>query len=68
MYSGALSACMPIGRKRALDLITDSCDPPCGCWELNLGPVPLATEPSPQPVSVLYTQRHGIEFSFMLAS
>lgn len=22
-------------RKRAPALITDGCDPPCGCWELN---------------------------------
>jgi hypothetical protein len=21
------------------DLITDGCEPPCGCWELNSGPL-----------------------------
>jgi hypothetical protein len=21
------------------DLITDGCESPCGCWELNLGPL-----------------------------
>ncbi|CAO2605396.1 hypothetical protein LEMLEM_LOCUS12441, partial [Lemmus lemmus] len=26
------------GQKRAPDLITDGCEPPCGCWELNSGP------------------------------
>ena len=26
---------MPEGQKRAPDLITDGCEPPCGCWELN---------------------------------
>jgi hypothetical protein len=41
-------------QKRASDLITDSCEPPRGCWELNSGPseeqsVLLTTEPSLQP-------------------
>ena len=45
---------MPAGQKRAPDLITDGCEPPCGCWELNSGPseeqaMLLTTEPSPQP-------------------
>jgi hypothetical protein len=36
--------------------ITDGCEPPCGCWELNSGPleeqsVLLTTEPSFQPYS-----------------
>jgi hypothetical protein len=25
-------------QKRASDPITDGCEPPCGCWELNSGP------------------------------
>ena len=25
--------------ERAPDLIRDSCEPPCGCWELNSGPL-----------------------------
>jgi hypothetical protein len=25
--------------KRASDLITDGCELPCGCWDLNLGPL-----------------------------
>jgi hypothetical protein len=34
--------------------VTDGCEPPCGCWELNSGPleeqsVLLTTEPSHQP-------------------
>jgi hypothetical protein len=24
---------------KALDPITDSCEPPCGCWDLNSGPL-----------------------------
>ena len=26
-------------QKRGSDPITDSCEPPCGCWELNSGPL-----------------------------
>jgi hypothetical protein len=41
-------------QKWASDPITDGCEPPCGCWELNSGPleeqsVLLTTEPSLQP-------------------
>ena len=25
--------------EEAPDLITDGCEPPCGCWELNSGPL-----------------------------
>ena len=43
------------GQKRALYPITDGCEQPCGCWELNSGPleeqsVLLTTEPSLQPI------------------
>ena len=49
-YSVCMSAC----QKTAPDLITDGCVPPCGCWELNSGPLEeqtmlLTTEPSLQP-------------------
>ncbi|CAO2643085.1 hypothetical protein LEMLEM_LOCUS26501 [Lemmus lemmus] len=45
---------MSAGQKRAPDLITDGCEPPCGCRELNSGPLEeqamlLPTEPSLQP-------------------
>jgi hypothetical protein len=41
-------------QKRALDPITDGFEPPCGCWELNSGPleeqsVLLTTQPSLLP-------------------
>jgi len=41
-------------QKRTSDPITDGCEPPCGCWELNSGPleeqsVLLTAEPSLQP-------------------
>jgi len=43
-------------QKRASDPITDGCEPPCGCWELNSGPLEeqsmlLTTESSLQPTS-----------------
>jgi hypothetical protein len=39
--------------ERASDSIADGCQPPCGCWELNSGPleeqsVLLTNEPSLQ--------------------
>jgi hypothetical protein len=47
-------------QKRASNLITDGCEPPCGFWDLNSGPleeqsVLLTAEPSLQsPVAFLY--------------
>jgi hypothetical protein len=35
----ALSTCMLAYQKRASDPITDACEPACGCWELNSGPL-----------------------------
>jgi hypothetical protein len=52
VYSSLLH--MPAYQKRALEFITDSCEPPCGCWEWNLRPleeqpVLLTSKPSLQP-------------------
>ena len=38
------------------DLITGGCEPPCGCWDLNSGPleeqpVLLTADPSLQPIN-----------------
>jgi hypothetical protein len=46
--------CLQAHQKRASDLITDGCEPPYGCWELNSGPleeqsVLLTAEPSLHP-------------------
>jgi len=38
MYS-ILPAYVTAGQKKAPDLITDGCEPPCGCWELNSWPL-----------------------------
>jgi hypothetical protein len=40
-------------KKKVSDSVTDGCEPPCGYWELNSGPleeqsVLLTAEPSPQ--------------------
>jgi hypothetical protein len=50
-----LPADMTAGQKRAPDLIIDDCEPPCGCWELNSGPLEeqpllLTYKPSLQPL------------------
>jgi len=46
-------SCLQTHQKRASDPITDGCEPPCGCWYLNSGPleeqsVLLTPEPSLQ--------------------
>ena len=51
-----LHAYMPACQKRAPDLIIDGCEPPCGRWYLNSGPLEeqsvfLTSEPSLQPDS-----------------
>jgi hypothetical protein len=50
-------------QKRALNLIMDGCEPPCGCWDLNTGSleeqsVLLTIEPSLQPISLLLNLLH----------
>ncbi|EGW02432.1 E3 ubiquitin-protein ligase NEDD4 [Cricetulus griseus] len=69
---------MPAGQKRAQDLIRDGCEPPCGCWELNSGPleeqsVLLTSESSLQPpkpeyewVQVIRLFFHNINEKFIL--
>ena len=58
MYVRALSVCIPACQKRASDTIIDSHEPPCGCWELNSGPLEeqpmlLTPESSLQPPHIL---------------
>ena len=50
---GTLS-CLQTHQKRASDSVTDGCEPPCDCWELNSVPleeqsVLFTAEPSLQP-------------------
>jgi hypothetical protein len=47
--------CLQTHQERASDTIADGCEPPCGCWGLNSGPleeqlVLLTAEPSLQPL------------------
>ena len=49
--------CVCVKVLRLLELQLDSGEWPCGCWELNLGPLeeqslPLTGEPSFQPLDV----------------
>jgi hypothetical protein len=51
-----------VPQKRASDLITDGCEPPCGSWDLNSGPlehqsVLLIAKPSLQPGRYIYVFR-----------
>ena len=53
-------ACIPICQKKASDPITDGCESPYGCWDLNSGPqeeqpVLLTIEPSLQPIECILT-------------
>jgi hypothetical protein len=54
-------------QKRASDPITDGCEPPCGCWELNSGPLEeqsvfLTAEPSSlQPLSSGFMLRYWLD-------
>jgi hypothetical protein len=34
--------CLQTHQKRVLDPITDGCEPSCGCWELNSGPLEVS--------------------------
>ncbi|XP_063128210.1 dynein regulatory complex protein 8 isoform X2 [Rattus norvegicus] len=52
--SEVFCSCLQTHQKRTSDPITDGCELPCSCWELNSGPleeqsVLLTTEPSLQP-------------------
>jgi hypothetical protein len=51
--------CLQTYQKVALDPITDGCEPPCGCWELNSGlleeqSVLLTAEPSLQSLNLMF--------------
>ena len=52
-----------IRQKRASEALIDGCEPPCGCWELNLGPPEeqpmfLSTEQSLHPPYSQILWRH----------
>ena len=52
------------GQKRTPGFITDGCEPPYGCWELNSGPLEeqamlLTTEPSLQSPANIFKLNQG---------
>ena len=55
---------MPADQKRAPDLITDDCEPPYGCWELNSGPLDGSSDGSAVKSTVCSSR--GPEFDFQL--
>jgi hypothetical protein len=66
--SCTLSLSSDTHQKRASDPIIDGYEPPCGCWELNSGPLEeqsllLTVEPSLQPLDFIldYSPRYSVE-------
>jgi hypothetical protein len=60
-----LPVCASVHQQRASDLITDGCEPPCGCWGLSSGPleeqsVLLTSEPSLQPPAIVF-KKHNVQ-------
>jgi hypothetical protein len=62
-------------QRRASDPITDGCEPPCGCWDLNSGPleeqlVLLTAEPSLQPrlpfLKSFRSQKHEVHVGYLV--
>jgi len=55
-------SCLQTHQKRASDPITDSREPPCRCWELNLGPLERivsvlncwAIFPAPEAILIMF--------------
>jgi hypothetical protein len=58
-------SCLQTLQKRTSDFIRDGCEPPCGCWDLNSGPLEeqsalLTTEPSHQPKLIVLKQENDM--------
>jgi hypothetical protein len=56
---------------RESDHIADGCEPPCGCWDLNSGPleeqsVLLTTEPSLQSHKLFFNYKVVIKQVFVV--
>ena len=57
MYVNIL-LCLQTHQKRVSDPITDGWEPPCGCWELNSGPL----EEQPMLLTAEPSLQTGLEF------
>jgi hypothetical protein len=66
LYIWVQCCCLQTHQKRAWDPITDGCEPPCGCWELNSGPLEepsvLLTGATLQPKTYLLVVRARLSF------
>ena len=65
--------CLQTHQKGPLYPITECCTPPCGCWELNSGPlgeqsVLLTTEPSLQSCPTYFTKTIDVVMSDLYLS
>jgi hypothetical protein len=71
IYMSTLQLSSDTHQKKASDPITDGCEPPCGCWDLNSGPleeqsVLLTAEPSLQPQKLFnLTKSHVLILTFV---
>ena len=70
-----ICSCLQTLQKRASDLFTDGCEPPCGCRDLSSGPleeqsVLLTMKPSPQPIKSLQAIKYFliVQFFYILCS
>jgi hypothetical protein len=59
-------------RRGGSDFISDGCEPPCDCWDLNSGPleeqpVLLTTEPFLQPNNNFLKRLFGLQIMFRLS-
>jgi hypothetical protein len=59
-------SCFQTDQKKASDPITDACELPCGCWDVNSGPleeqsVLLTAEPSLQALEVAFLCNPGMK-------
>ena len=72
MYLCALSSRSSASQKRAPDLIIDGCEPPCGFWKLNSGPLEeqtvliTTTESSLQPQGIYCLYGEKLKYNFFL--
>jgi len=65
-----VSTLLQTHQKRASDPITNDCEPPCGCWELNSGPLEeqsmlLTAEPSLQPQVLLFLTKNKAKLTLL---
>jgi hypothetical protein len=59
LHISVFCCCPQTHKKKVSDPITDGCELPCGCWDLNSGPlreqsVLLTPEPSLQPKNTFF--------------